>query len=72
MTPKSCQKSGRPGRAQEVFGTFQAAEILGVTQRTVLQWIHKGLLAAGQVDGSYRIAREAIDKFKANLKGSAQ
>jgi excisionase family DNA binding protein len=50
--------------AKDLYSTFQAAKILGVTPDTVLKWIKRGKIAASRtLGGHYRIPKEKIDEL---------
>jgi len=57
---------------QQIFGTRAAADLLGVSPKTVIRWIQNGHLRGRQISGSYRIAREAIDDLKEALKETSR
>ena len=39
----------------------EAAAIARVTPPTIVEWIHRGVLAAARVPGGYRIHRDALE-----------
>ena len=50
--------------AKDLYSTFQAARILGVTPDTVLKWIKRGKIATSRtLGGHYRIPKEKIDEL---------
>jgi excisionase family DNA binding protein len=58
-------RSSKPQR--DWLSTGEAAEELAVSGKTVLRWIHQGLLPARRIraGGQYRLERSAIERFKA-------
>jgi len=62
VTPRLRKSSARA----EWLSTGDAATELGVSSKTVLRWIEKGLLPARRirVGGQYRIDRVAVERFK--------
>lgn len=54
-------------REPEWLSTGDAAKELGVSGKTVMRWIQRGLIPARRIrsGGQYRIERAAIERFKA-------
>ena len=55
-----------------MFTTTEVAQILGVTQRTLYNWIKDETLEAVNVNGRWRITKDALQSFidKGKKKGS--
>lgn len=63
VTPPARKSTTR----DNLLSSSEAAEVLGVSGKTVLRWINAGLLPARRirVGGQYRIERAAVERFKA-------
>ena len=46
-----------------MFTTTEAAQILGVTLRTMYNWIKAGKIEAVNVNGRWRITKDALQSF---------
>jgi excisionase family DNA binding protein len=55
----------------EILTMAQAGEALGVTGRTVYQWIREGRLRASKIGRLVRIKRSSIDRMLAELATTA-
>lgn len=55
-----------------MFTTTEAAQILGVTLRTMYNWIKAGKIEAVNVGGHWRITKKALQSFidRGGKKGS--
>ena len=47
----------------KMYTTTEAAKIFGVTRKTVLNWIDKGIIKAVQPLREYRISEEEIERL---------
>ena len=50
----------------QLFGTYELAELWGVSQRTIRRWIGEGRLLAkrgGPRDGRYFVLRGEVERF---------
>ena len=63
MTPRT---DGRKGRRAKPYTTSEAAEELGVSQRTVIRWCDAGLIEHFWTEGhgQRRIRVSALEKFR--------
>ena len=60
------------GAAPELYTSAEAAALLGVSPSTVKRWVDEGELAAERtVGGHRRIARAALEAFRARLQATA-
>jgi excisionase family DNA binding protein len=55
----------------EILSIAQAGEVLGVTGRTVYQWIREGRLRASKIGRLVRIKRSSIDRMLTELATTA-
>lgn len=59
--------------SMQLFNPKQVAERLGVSSRSVLRWIQSGKLEGQKLgERQYRVSKEALEKFLANTKETAQ
>jgi excisionase family DNA binding protein len=53
----------RPSREKAFISTVQAAEITGVSMRTIQLWIESGVVRAIPIGGKYRIVFESLRAY---------
>lgn len=62
------ERAGEPAEGEETLSIPDAAEILGIQQSTIYRWIYAGKLAVTGEKRQKRIAREEVERMKAESK----
>jgi excisionase family DNA binding protein len=64
-TGHGTSKRGRSRKSQIAYTVAEFAELLGKRPDTVYEWIHKGLVPAERIGGTYFIPERALGSLRA-------